>query len=322
MFGIDVSGNQPDNICRMVEYDFAIVKATGNPKSGNYKWNYKNPYMRRQVEDALNKTGCAGLYHFAYGMDAKTEADFFIDAVKDYIGRAILVLDYETPLSDKNNREWARSFLRRVKERTGVAPILYASASVIKDQRLSELCSEEGCGLWSANYWKGYSRIEGYNVSGLKQTVDSVLWQFTSSGRLKGYSGNLDLDEFHGTKEDWSKYAKGSQTPSQKPSNYDPDIAELQAECNRQGFSNQAVDGIAGKNTLAGCPTIKSGASGNITKWVQKRLIKMGYSLPRYGADSKFGAETVSAVKRFQKDNGLTADGIIGKNTWKKLLGM
>lgn len=326
MNGIDVSGNQPANICSLVDYDFAIVKATGNPKSGSFKWNYKNPYMRQQVDDALNRTGCAGLYHFAYGMDAAQEANFFIDTVADYIGRAVLVLDYEASLSNTNNREWARAFIRRVKARTGVNPILYASASVIKAQNLSQLCKDEDCGLWSANYWKGYDVINGYDTSGMKQSVDSVLWQFTSSGRLKGYGGNLDLDVFHGDRQAWAAYAKGngSYTPTEtpKPSGYDQDIADLQTECNAQGFSSQKVDGIAGKNTLAGCPTVRKGAKGGITRWIQRRLMNFGYSLPKYGADGSFGAETESAVKAFQRDNGLSVDGVVGKNTWRKLLKM
>lgn len=99
-------------------------------------------------------------------------------------------------------------------------------------------------------------------------------------------------------------------------------IAQLQAECNVQGFSNQKVDGIAGKNTLAGCPTLRKGAKGNITRIMQKRLISLGYSCGSTGADGDFGKNTYSAVKRYQKAKGLTQDGIVGQNTWRKLLGL
>lgn len=99
-------------------------------------------------------------------------------------------------------------------------------------------------------------------------------------------------------------------------------ISELQEECNKQRFSNQKVDGIAGKNTLAGCPTLRKGAKGNITKIMQQRLISLGYSCGSTGADGDFGTNTYNAVKKFQKAKGLTQDGIVGKNTWKKLLGL
>lgn len=99
-------------------------------------------------------------------------------------------------------------------------------------------------------------------------------------------------------------------------------IARLQAECNKQGFSNQKVDGYAGPNTLKGCPTLKIKAKGEITKLLQERLISLGYSCGSYGADGSFGNGTKTAVINFQKAKGLTADGIVGKNTWSKLLGL
>ena len=66
--------------------------------------------------------------------------------------------------------------------------------------------------------------------------------------------------------------------------------------------------------------TLKKGAKGPVVKYAQQLLMDHGYSLPKYGADGDYGSETVSAVKAFQKANGLTADGIIGKKTWEKLL--
>lgn len=105
-------------------------------------------------------------------------------------------------------------------------------------------------------------------------------------------------------------------------SNTDDWVARLQAECNNQGFSNQKVDNYPGPNTLAGCPTLKKGTKGKITKLGQEKLISLGYDLGIYGADEVFGTATYNAVVKFQKDNGLTPDGIIGQNTWRKLLNL
>ena len=104
-----------------------------------------------------------------------------------------------------------------------------------------------------------------------------------------------------------------------KPSGNDW-IKRLQQECNRQGFSNQVVDGIAGPNTLKGCPLVRCGARGNITKLLQERLVKLGYNTS--GVDGIYGSGTVNAVKSYQRDRGLSADGIVGQNTWRKLLGL
>lgn len=113
-------------------------------------------------------------------------------------------------------------------------------------------------------------------------------------------------------------------TPAKKPTTSttkgDPWVGNLQAECNAQGFSNQAVDKIAGPITLAGCPTVRRGARGGITRLIQQRLNALGFNCG--SADSIFGAKTEAAVKAFQRAHGLAADGIVGKNTWRKLLGL
>ena len=98
-------------------------------------------------------------------------------------------------------------------------------------------------------------------------------------------------------------------------------VESLQQECNNQGYSNQKVDGYPGPNTLDGCPLIKLGASGKITKLLQQRLISLGYSIS-YGSDGIYGYETKNAVMRFQEDNNLSADGIVGRNTWRALIGL
>lgn len=103
-------------------------------------------------------------------------------------------------------------------------------------------------------------------------------------------------------------------TPQPTSKNYDSWIARLQEECNKQGFSNQKVDGIAGPNTLNGSPMVRRGARGNITKLIQEKL---GIS-----ADGIFGANTEVAVKNYQRTNGLSVDGIVGRKTWRKLLNL
>ena len=97
-------------------------------------------------------------------------------------------------------------------------------------------------------------------------------------------------------------------------------VRRVQQECNRQGFSNQKIDGIAGPATLAGCPVLRKGAQGNISKLLQEKLVKLGYNTN--GVDGIFGNGTYSAVREFQKTRGLSIDGIVGQNTWRKLLNL
>ncbi len=63
--------------------------------------------------------------------------------------------------------------------------------------------------------------------------------------------------------------------------------------------------------------TLKKGSKGTAVKEVQKRLKELGYYT--YGIDGDYGDRTVTAVKNFQKKNGLTADGVCGESTLKKL---
>ena len=67
-------------------------------------------------------------------------------------------------------------------------------------------------------------------------------------------------------------------------------------------------------------PTIKLGSKGADVKKAQRLLIAKGYSCGTAGADGDFGAATYNAVKKFQADNGLEADGIVGAKTWAALL--
>ena len=68
-------------------------------------------------------------------------------------------------------------------------------------------------------------------------------------------------------------------------------------------------------------PVLKSGSKGGKVKALQAMLKGYGYGLGIWGVDGDFGAATVKAVQQYQKKNGLTADGIVGKATWAKLLG-
>ncbi|GAA0346815.1 hypothetical protein GCM10008931_42580 [Oceanobacillus oncorhynchi subsp. oncorhynchi] len=58
---------------------------------------------------------------------------------------------------------------------------------------------------------------------------------------------------------------------------------------------------------------LQRGDKGSAVKTMQQNLIKAGYSLPKYGADSSFGEESETAVKAMQKKNSLVVDGLYGQ---------
>ena len=85
-------------------------------------------------------------------------------------------------------------------------------------------------------------------------------------------------------------------------------VTGLQSELNRQFGRNLAVDGIWGPATRAATVTVRQGAAGNITYLIQAALYARGYSLR---PDGVFGPATEAAVRAFQRDQGLTVDGIV-----------
>ncbi|GAB3821313.1 hypothetical protein GCM10028820_29380 [Tessaracoccus terricola] len=65
-------------------------------------------------------------------------------------------------------------------------------------------------------------------------------------------------------------------------------------------------------------PTLRRGSSGEDVRYLQQKLTEHGAWL---SLDGQFGAATESAVRSFQARVGLTADGVVGPNTWAALEG-
>lgn len=61
--------------------------------------------------------------------------------------------------------------------------------------------------------------------------------------------------------------------------------------------------------------TLRKGMEGATVKKLQKALVELGY----LGVDGEFGGVTEAAVKAFQQDKGLQADGVVGPKTWHAL---
>lgn len=94
-------------------------------------------------------------------------------------------------------------------------------------------------------------------------------------------------------------------------------VKGLQIELNNQYGAGLSIDGIFGAKTKSACPIVRKGAKGNITWLIQAMLYCRGYNTN--GIDGVYGDGTKNAVYNFQKNNGLIADGICGKNTFEKL---
>lgn len=146
-----------------------------------------------------------GFYHFARNNDAAAEAEFFRKNTTGYEGKGIPVLDWE----DGQSIAWVNKFVERYHALTGIWPWVYGNA-----WRFNQGTVNTNCGRWVAGYPRNGITDINYGLSNAcSYPVNNGLicaWQFSSSVRISGYSGNLDGDVFYGDASAWDKYAGGS----------------------------------------------------------------------------------------------------------------
>jgi len=205
MNGIDVSQWQKGMSLANVQADFVIIKATEGV-------GFTDPQFHNFIEQALSLGKKIGVYHFArpYAQafnTPKSEADWFFRVVQPYIGKVMLVLDWEA--ERKHDTAWAKQWLDRVYELSGVRPVFYTYESCVNSYNWSAVAKDYA--LWVARY-RDYVPDYNYNMSGAGQKPNVkwwdhyIMWQWTSSGRLDGWGGNLDLDIFYGDAQVWNAY--------------------------------------------------------------------------------------------------------------------
>ena len=204
--------------------DGVIVKATQGV-------SYTNPNYPGWAKWLSDNGKPLGLYHYLDLSDPEKQAQYFYDATKAYVGKAIPIVDYEDMALSKGTT-FLRQFLAKYYILTGVRCMIYCSLSVISSQDFSRLTMYP---LWIAQYadnlpvngfvdkpWQkgSVAPFERYNMH-----------QYTSNGHLVGYSGSLDFDQFNGSFAEWCELCRvgGSsstpvpQTPAQ-PKPADPSI--------------------------------------------------------------------------------------------------
>lgn len=202
LHGIDISGWQAGLQLSKIKFDFMIAKATEG-------LTYVDDCCDIFVQECKSLGKPFGFYHFARPInDAVTEADFFIKNSKGYFNDGIPVLDWEA--ENKWDVAWAKRWLDRVFQQTGVKPYIYMSEYVENSYDWSPVANA-GYKIWIAKY---RDNITDYNYdmsnSGVMPYVkhwpkgEFVMWQWTSSGRLDGYNGNLDCNYFCGNIDDWN----------------------------------------------------------------------------------------------------------------------
>lgn len=269
--GIDISSWQDDLVVgNMATCDFVIVKATGGA-------GYSNECFRRHADETLATGKLLGCYHYArdrgYEGSAEAEADHFIDAFGPFIGEAIPFLDWEADALDLGP-SWAKRRLDRVKSKTGVTPGIYTSKSVLFSYDWTAVA--KAYPLWVAQYpnyedtgFRSEPWTDGWDFGSWDS---SLIFQYTGTGRIPGYSGHLDLDLFYGTHNDWRRLCAvaGASAGTEEAdivsisrANMAAQIMEYLCSCPEHGYSQPGRHGTSGHcsvNTDVGTIKVTKGA--------------------------------------------------------------
>lgn len=194
MLGCDVSRNNGANavldaIGSHGDIKFVIAKATEGR-------TYKDSMFDNNIKTAMLNNRLVGAYHYARPDNKNTpeqEALNFVNAVRPYIGKIMLALDWEDK-SLKCSPSWALEWCKCVERMTGVKPLIYIQESYV--QKVGAVFSGEDYGLWVAK-WGDSPRVQ-------PAWKFWALWQYTNS------KGVLDLNWFNGTVEQFKKYCESS----------------------------------------------------------------------------------------------------------------
>ena len=205
MKGVDVSSWQSNINIKNLDADFVVVKATEGTA-------YVSPVYRKQANDTIRSGKKLGLYHYmSYNASPKKQAEHFYNNVKNYVGTAVMVLDFEGSAVN-NGVTFALEFLREFEALSGVKAMIYMSQSVTTSLNWNTVV-KENYGLWVAQYPLG-NALTGYTDSLSYSSTGAwgfaAMHQYTSTGRVFGYSGNLDLNRFYGNEGQWDAYAKST----------------------------------------------------------------------------------------------------------------
>ena len=198
---VDVASHQQGIVTGSLDCDAVICKATEGT-------GYVNPFCDEHYQSAKAAGKLLGVYHYASGGNPEAEAEFFLDNIQGYIGEAMLVLDWESGENAQwGNPNWCKEFCDRVHARTGINPVVYVQNSAV-----DQVANLTDNGLWIAQY--ADNNPMGWVDSPWNTiTVNHIMHQYTSTGRIYGWSGNLDLSIFYGDTNAWLAYAGATDQP-------------------------------------------------------------------------------------------------------------
>lgn len=306
--GLDVSEFQGRIQWDQVVTDFAIIRAGFGERT-------LDAQFVRNIQECNRLNIPCGVYWFSYALnteDAVQEARSCLEAVRPYTLEYPVCFDFEydsvryaqengVTVTRRLATDLVKAFCTAVEE-AGYYAMYYANEDYLRNMFYTDELARYD--LWYALY-----------SSGTEPGREGVgIWQYTGQGSLIGVDGTFDLDYAYKDYAQIIRDAGLNRLQINPVLEFQELVLPLLPKC--------GADGIWGPETAAAAAQseVQLGSSGALVRLVQERLLAKGYSLPFYGADGFFGEETDQAVRRFQKDQGLKEDGIVGVETYKSLL--
>ena len=199
LLGVDISNWQAGIDLAAVDPDFVIVKVTQD--AGAYATS--NPNHVEQISASLALGRPTGVYHYVGGGDngnsddALAEANRFLDAVRatGHGSDVFYAIDWEAGENSAwGNTAYLSIIVGKVQSATGKPVLLYASSSSYPWQ----VAQDYGCVPWVAQYadsdptgWDAAPWTDG------SWGTEGRMHQYTGTGRVPGYGGDLDLNVWH-----------------------------------------------------------------------------------------------------------------------------
>lgn len=197
---IDASNWQNNNVADY-DVDGFIFKATEGR-------GYVDPTCDPKYQRAKARGKLLGVYHFArpdLGNSAEAEAEYFCANTKGYWEKkeAVLALDWEA--GNLWDVAWAKRWLDKVAEITGVKPLIYMSASVVTKYDWSSVAKTYG--LWIAGYPNKYNVVNPPTPTPADMPYKIGAWDFWAIWQYSSSKGTLDLNIAQMDATAWGKYA-------------------------------------------------------------------------------------------------------------------
>lgn len=258
---IDIASHQAGLKVASIDADGVIVKATQG-------WSYTNPYCAQWVEDALSLGKAVGVYHYIGGGNAIKEMNFFINSIRNWIGKVVICLDWESYQNSAwRDESYLEECIKYIVGYTGMPPVVYAS----KDAPFPwSLCKKYNCGTWVAQY-ASMNKTGWQDAPWNEGSYSCAIRQYTSRGRIAGWSGDLDLNKFYGDRDTWRVYCTGGDDVNTPVGSSIPvlatDVMYHLCTHNKHGYSQPNRQGVGTGGEVAETITLSDGRSVGIAAY-------------------------------------------------------